>query len=146
MEKTKMDFKEYIEEKLNEAEDVSDLAFNNAADVLSDFEEIISRFADIFSAMSVKGNLNASGDVSRALIDIRKKINAANESSKNKDKVFTDEERKSMKTIADNLRDIIEKKVGALAKNVSERMKREQEKEAKKAEKEIPVEEPEPEI
>lgn len=141
-----MDFKEYIEEKLNEAEDVSDLAFNNAADVLSDFEEIISRFADIFSAMSVKGNLNASGDVSRALIDIRKKINAANESSKNKDKVFTDEERKSMKTIADNLRDIIEKKVGALAKNVSERMKREQEKEAKKAEKEIPVEEPEPEI
>lgn len=141
-----MDFKEYIEEKLNEAEDVSDLAFNNAADVLSDFEEIISRVADIFSAMSVKGNLNASGDVSRALIDIRKKINAANESSKNKDKVFTDEERKSMKTIADNLRDIIEKKVGALAKNVSERMKREQEKEAKKAEKEIPVEEPEPEI
>lgn len=141
-----MDFKEYIEEKLNEADDVSDLAFNNAADVLSDFEEIISRFADIFSAMSVKGNLNASGDVSRALIDIRKKINAANESSKNKDKVFTDEERKSMKTIADNLRDIIEKKVGALAKNVSERMKKEQEKEAKKAEKEAPVEEPEPEI
>lgn len=141
-----MDFKEYIEEKLNEADDVSDLAFNNAADVLSDFEEIISRFADIFSAMSVKGNLNASGDVSRALIDIRKKINAANESSKNKDKVFTDEERKSMKTIADNLRDIIEKKVGALAKNVSERMKREQEKEAKKAERESPVEEPEPEI
>lgn len=141
-----MDFKEYIEERLNEADDVSDLAFNNAADVLSDFEEIISRFADIFSAMSVKGNLNASGDVSRALIDIRKKINAANESSKNKDKVFTDEERKSMKTIADNLRDIIEKKVGALAKNVSERMKREQEKEAKKAERESPVEEPEPEI
>lgn len=141
-----MDFKEYIEERLNEADDVSDLAFNNAADVLSDFEEIISRFADIFSAMSVKGNLNASGDVSRALIDIRKKINAANESSKNKDKVFTDEERKSMKTIADNLRDIIEKKVGALAKNVSERMKREQEKEAKKAEREFPVEEPEPEI
>lgn len=141
-----MDFKEYIEEKLNEADDVSDLAFNNAADVLSDFEEIISRFADIFSAMSVKGNLNASGDVSRALIDIRKKINAANESSKNKDKVFTDEERKSMKTIADNLRDIIEKKVGALAKNVSERMKREQEKEAKKAERESPVEKPEPEI
>lgn len=141
-----MDFKEYIEEKLNEADDVSDMAFSNAADVLSDFEDVVSRFADIFSAMSVKGNLNASGDVSRALIDIRKKINSANEASKNKDKVFTDDERKAMKTIADNLRDIIEKKVGSLAKNVSERMKREQEKEAKKAENNVPVEEPEAEV
>jgi len=140
-----MDFKSYIEEKLNEAEDVGTAPFSDAADTISNFEEIVSRLADIFADMSVKGNMNASGDVSRALIDIRKKVNAANEASKNKEKVFTDDERKVMKTISDNLRDIIEVKVGKLAKTISERQKREQEKEAKKAEKQSPETEPEAE-
>lgn len=135
-----MEFKDYVYQKLNEEDVAPDSSFSNAADVMTNFEEIVTRLADVFSAMSVKGSLNANGDVGRALIDIRKKVNIANDASKSKDKVFTEDEKKAMRIIADNLRDIIEVKVTKLSKTIAERLKKEQEKAAKEAEKNAPPE------
>jgi len=133
-----MDFKEYIQDRLNEADD-QELALNNAGEVLTDLYDVINNLATIFSAMSTEGNLNGNKVVPVQCVEIRKKINAINESSKNRDEVFTQKECKDLKTISDNLNTIIKRKIKDLSVEVTDRIK----KEKQKLEKQTAVE-PEP--
>lgn len=133
-------FKEYIQAHLNEEDEFAPEVFNNAADVFENLSEIVTRLADFFSVVSTKGNLYASGDSGRAMIDIRKLVNSVKDSTSNKDKIFTDEELTAMRRISEAMRDVIGKKVVSLSKNISERQKREEKKAASKQEKEVPVE------
>lgn len=66
-----MDFKEYVKTQINEEEDFSVDDFGNATSVFENLSEVVSRLADFFQVVSTKGNLFASGDSKRALIDIR---------------------------------------------------------------------------
>jgi len=142
-----MDFKDYIKDRLDEADD-SELAFSNAGDVLSDMGDIINNLAAIFSAMSSEGSLNGNKVVPVQCVEIRKKINDVNVASKNKDEVFTDEECRKLKTISTDLKIVVLKKIKEASDIVNKRTKAEQEKAAKQAEKETPPveDEPEPEI
>lgn len=142
-----MDFKDYIQTRLDEADD-SELAFSNAGDVLSDMGDIVNNLATIFSAMSSEGSLNGNKVVPVQCVEIRKKINSVNEASKNKDEVFTDEECRKLKTISTDLKIVVLKKLREAADIVNKRTKSEQEKAAKQAEKETPPveDETEPEI
>ena len=142
-----MDFKDYIKDRLDEADD-SELAFSNAGDVLSDMGDIINNIAAIFSAMSSEGSLNGNKVVPVQCVEIRKKINDVNVASKNKDEVFTDEECRKLKTISTDLKIVVLKKIKEASDIVNKRTKAEQEKAAKQAEKETPPveDEPEPEI
>lgn len=140
-----MDFKDYIQEKLNEADD-TELVFGNADDVLADLGAIINNLATVFSAMATEGSLNGNKVVPVQCVEIRKKINSVNDASKNKDEVFTDEECRKLKTISTDLKLVVLKKIKEASEIVNKRMKAEQEKAAKQAEKETePALEDEPE-
>ena len=129
-----MDFKEYIKTQINEEEDFSVDDFGNATSVFENLSEVVSRLADFFQVVSTKGNLFASGDSKRALIDIRTLVNTVKNSCDNKDKIFTDEELTAMRRISEGLRDVTGKKLVSLSKNIKERQKKEEEKAAKKVE------------
>lgn len=121
-----MDFRNYVLEKINEEDGLGDVG--NAADVFENLSEIVTRLADFFTVVGTKGNLYASGDSKRAMIDIRKMVNSVNAQCDNKDKIFTDAELASMRRIAEGLRDVVGKKVVALSKDISERQKKDEEK------------------
>ena len=129
-----MDFKEYIKTQINEEEDFSVDDFGNATSVFENLSEVVSRLADFFQVVSTKGNLFASGDSKRALIDIRTLVNTVKNSCDNKDKIFTDEELTAMRRISEGLRDVTGKKLVSLSKNIKERQKKEEDKAAKKVE------------
>jgi len=129
-----MDFKEYVKTQINEEEDFSVDDFGNATSVFENLSEVVSRLADFFQVVSTKGNLYASGDSKRALIDIRTLVNTVKNSCDNKDKIFTDEELTAMRRISEGLRDVTGKKLVSLSKNIKERQKKEEEKAAKKVE------------
>ena len=129
-----MDFKEYIKTQINEEEDFSVDDFGNATSVFENLSEVVSRLADFFQVVSTKGNLFASGDSKRALIDIRTLVNTVKNSCDNKDKIFTDEELTAMRRISEGLRDVTGKKLVSLSNNIKERQKKEEEKAAKKTE------------
>jgi len=129
-----MDFKEYIKTQINEEEDFSVDDFGNATSVFENLSEVVSRLADFFQVVSTKGNLFASGDSKRALIDIRTLVNTVKNSCDNKDKIFTDEELTAMRRISEGLRDVTGKKLVSLSKNIKERQKKEEDKAAKTVE------------
>lgn len=134
-----MDFKEYIQEKLNEADEL-DATVNNSGEVLTDLYDVINNLATIFSAMSTEANLNGNKVVPVQCVEIRKKINSINEASKNRDEVFTQKECKDLKTISDNLNTIIKRKIKDLSVEVTERVKKDKERLEKDRAKEQVVE------
>lgn len=129
-----MDFRNYVNAQINENEEFGAEVFGNASDTFENLSEIVSRLADFFQVVSTKGNLFASGDSKRALIDIRTLVNAVKNSCDNKDKIFTDEELTAMRRISEGLRDVTGRKLVSLSKNIKDRQKKEEEKAAKKAE------------